>query len=81
MKRVHRRTGSASPWFLASEFVGGIIVGIGAGYLWDHARHTAPWGTLAGSLAGFVVGVWNVWKSFRRALHESSSRDDSASED
>jgi ATP synthase protein I len=48
---------------LSSEFVAGIIVGAGIGWLLDRAFGTSPWGFIAFFLLGFVAGVLNVMRA------------------
>lgn len=45
---------------LSSEFVGGILVGGGLGWLIDYALGTSPLGMIVFLLLGFAVGVINV---------------------
>lgn len=42
--------------------------GCGLGLLVDHVAHTAPWGVVIGLLAGFIVGVWDVYRISIRVL-------------
>jgi ATP synthase protein I len=48
---------------LSSEFVAGVLVGAGIGYLLDRFAGTAPWGMIVFLLLGFVAGVLNVLRS------------------
>jgi ATP synthase protein I len=45
---------------LSSEFVGGILVGGGLGWLMDHFLGTSPLGMMVFLLLGFAAGVVNV---------------------
>ncbi|MCK5745731.1 MAG: AtpZ/AtpI family protein [Oricola sp.] len=62
-----RRTGGgagfASALKLSSEFIGGILVGAGIGYLIDRLAGTSPWGMIVFLLLGFVAGILNVLRS------------------
>lgn len=45
---------------LSSEFVGGVLVGGGLGWLIDHFLGTSPLGMIVFLLLGFAAGVVNV---------------------
>lgn len=48
---------------LSSEFIAGILVGIGVGWLIDRLAGTSPWGLIIFLLLGFTAGVLNVLRS------------------
>jgi ATP synthase protein I len=48
---------------VVSEFVSGVIVGAGLGWLIDRWLGTSPWGMIILLLLGFVAGVLNVLRS------------------
>lgn len=48
---------------LSSEFIAGIAVGAGLGWLIDRLAGTSPWGLIIFLLLGFVAGVLNVLRS------------------
>lgn len=64
---VSRKPKQEDPWLLAAEFVGGILCGLWIGYAVDEHYRLYPWGLLGGSLMGFIVGIWNVWKRLMRS--------------
>jgi ATP synthase protein I len=45
---------------LSTEFMAGVLVGAGIGWLIDHWLGTLPWGTIVFLLLGFAAGVLNV---------------------
>jgi ATP synthase protein I len=45
---------------LSAEFVAGILVGAGLGWLLDRWLGTSPWGLIVLLLLGFAAGVLNV---------------------
>ena len=49
-------TGAA--YRIIAELFGGVLVGLGLGWLVDRVAHTAPWGLIVGVLAGFAVSIW-----------------------
>jgi ATP synthase protein I len=56
-------TGMAQGLKIASEFVAGILVGSGIGYLIDLALGTSPFGLIIFLLFGFAAGVLNVLRA------------------
>ena len=55
--------GMAQALRLASEFIAGILVGAGLGWLADRWLGTSPFGLMIFLLVGFAVGVVNVMRS------------------
>lgn len=48
---------------MASEFVAGVLVGAGIGWLIDKWLGTSPWALVVFLLLGFVAGVLNVLRA------------------
>lgn len=48
---------------IVSEFVSGVLVGAGLGWLIDYWLGTSPWGMIVLLLLGFVAGVLNVLRA------------------
>lgn len=48
---------------LSSEFIAGILVGCGLGWLIDRTFDTSPWGLIVFLMLGFAAGVLNVLRS------------------
>lgn len=48
---------------LSSEFIAGIAVGAGLGWIIDRLVGTSPWGLIVFLLLGFGAGVLNVMRS------------------
>lgn len=48
---------------LSSEFVAGILVGAGLGYLLDTFAGTSPWGLIAFLMLGFAAGILNMLRA------------------
>ena len=55
--------GFAQAMRLSTEFVAGILVGSGIGWLIDSGLGTSPWGLIVFLLLGFVAGVLNVLRT------------------
>ncbi|ESQ92261.1 hypothetical protein ABENE_08850 [Asticcacaulis benevestitus DSM 16100 = ATCC BAA-896] len=45
------------------ELLGGILGGLGLGWLSDEYLHTRPWGIIIGGILGMIVAVYAVVKS------------------
>ncbi len=56
-------SGIAQAMRLSTEFVVGICVGAGVGYLIDRFAGTSPWGLIVFLLLGFAAGVLNVLRA------------------
>ncbi len=56
-------TGYGQAFKLSSEFIAGIAVGLGIGWVVDHWAGTSPWGLIVFLLLGFAAGVLNVMRS------------------
>jgi len=52
--------GSGAGYRLVAELVGGVLVGLGFGWLFDRFFHTAPLGLLSGLLIGAGTAVFLV---------------------
>lgn len=48
---------------ISSEFIGGVLVGAGIGYLIDKIAGTSPWGLIVFLLLGFAAGTLNVMRA------------------
>jgi ATP synthase protein I len=48
---------------LSSEFVAGVVVGGGLGWMIDRIFDTSPWGLIVCFLLGFLAGVLNVMRA------------------
>lgn len=48
---------------LSSEFIAGVVVGTGLGWLIDRVAGTSPWGLIVFLLLGFAAGVLNVLRA------------------
>ncbi|HEY4192619.1 MAG TPA: AtpZ/AtpI family protein [Mesorhizobium sp.] len=48
---------------LSSEFIAGIVVGVGIGWMIDRLAGTSPWGLIVFLLLGFCAGILNILRS------------------
>jgi ATP synthase protein I len=56
-------TGYGQAIKLSSEFIAGVAVGAGLGWVIDRVAGTSPWGLIVFLLLGFGAGVLNVMRS------------------
>ncbi|MGZ3297555.1 MAG: AtpZ/AtpI family protein [Asticcacaulis sp.] len=45
------------------ELFGGILIGLGLGWVVDHYVHTTPWGMTVGTILGMVAAIYAIVKS------------------
>jgi ATP synthase protein I len=57
------RAGIGQAFRLSSEFIAGVVVGAGIGYLVDTFFGTSPWGMIVFFLLGFAAAVLNVMRA------------------
>lgn len=62
-RRESDAKGFALAMRLSTEFVAGVLVGGGIGWLLDSWLGTSPWGLIVFLLLGFVAGVLNVLRA------------------
>ena len=85
------RAGIGHAFRLSSEFIAGVVVGAGIGYLVDTFFGTSPWGLIFFLLLGFAAAVLNVLRAAgmvaesqmrlkpAHELHKQHENDDSGS--
>ena len=57
------RAGYAQAMRMSSEFIAGVLLGAGLGWLIDRVFGTTPWGLIIFLLFGFAAGVLNVLRA------------------
>ena len=57
------RAGIGQAFRLSSEFIAGVVVGAGIGYLVDTFFGTSPWGIIVFFLLGFAAAILNVMRA------------------
>jgi ATP synthase protein I len=69
-RKLERGSGDTSSlgqaFRLSTEFMAGVIVGGGFGWLIDRSFGSKPWGLMIFLLLGFGAGVWNVVRAAGR---------------
>jgi len=51
---------------LLAELIGGVLGGVGFGWLFDRFAHTAPWGIAVGLAGGAGMSVWMAVRTVAR---------------
>eukprot|EP00903_Cladosiphon_okamuranus_P001102 g1100.t1 len=82
-KSQSNSSGYAQAMKLSSEFIAGVLVGAGIGWVADQWLGTAPFGLIVFLLLGFAAGVLNVLRSAgvveqpdAKILSQKDDRDD-----
>jgi ATP synthase protein I len=57
---------------LLADLIGGVLVGLGFGWLLDRYVHTAPWGTIGGLLIGLGVAIFSVVRKATKMSAQAS---------
>jgi ATP synthase protein I len=76
METQTRASNLARGFQLSGEFVAGILLGGGAGWVLDYFAGVSPWGLIVGLLLGFAAGTLNVMRSAGVIAPQGSSWSD-----
>lgn len=61
---------------LGLEFAAAEILGGGLGFWLDKKYHTSPWFLITGVIAGFMLGMYIVWRRAQEmAAHEKTQKE------
>src|ERR1700754_4526441 len=53
---------------IIAELLGGVLVGLAAGFIVDRVFKTTPWGLIAGVLLGFALSIWMARRTANRLM-------------
>lgn len=53
---------------IIAELLGGVLVGLAAGFIADRFLGTGPWGLIVGVLLGFVLSIWMARRTAHRLM-------------
>ena len=53
---------------IIAELIGGVLVGLAAGFIVDRIFRTTPWGLIAGVLLGFALSIWLARRTANRLM-------------
>lgn len=69
---VESESGSADGYRLLADLIGGVLVGLGFGWLLDRYLHTAPFGLIGGSLIGTGASIYLVVRKAMKLSAQAS---------
>lgn len=53
---------------IIAELLGGVLVGLAAGFIVDRVFDTTPWGLIGGVLIGFALSIWMARRTANRLM-------------
>ena len=53
---------------IIAELLGGVLVGLAAGFIVDRILGTTPWGLIGGVLLGFALSIWMARRTANRLM-------------
>lgn len=53
---------------IIAELLGGVLVGLAAGFIVDRVFNTTPWGLIGGVLIGFALSIWMARRTANRLM-------------
>jgi ATP synthase protein I len=53
---------------IIAELLGGVLVGLAAGFIVDRVLDTTPWGLIGGVLIGFALSIWMARRTANRLM-------------
>jgi ATP synthase protein I len=53
---------------IIAELLGGVLVGLAAGFIVDRVFNTLPWGLIGGVLIGFALSIWMARRTANRLM-------------
>jgi ATP synthase protein I len=68
----------AQGYRFVGEVVGGVLGGVGLGWLVDHFAHTQPWGVVGGLLAGTGLSIFTAVSAAAKASKQELAKYGSA---
>ena len=68
--------GVAEGYRLLGEVIGGILCGIGLGWVFDHFAHTTPFGLVIGLLLGTAASAYAAMKSAGAGARRATAKKD-----
>ena len=58
---------------LLADLIGGVLVGLGFGWLLDHYVHTSPWGMVGGLLIGLGLAIFSIVRKAMKLSAQASA--------
>jgi ATP synthase protein I len=64
--KAYGEAGAGEGYRLLAVLIGGVLVGLGLGWFFDHMVHTSPLGLIGGLLIGTAASVYMIARSAMR---------------
>lgn len=58
---------------IVAELVGGVLLGLAAGFICDRFLGTTPWGILGGVLLGFALSIYMARRTANRLMAQAKA--------
>ena len=72
--RAEHEKSSQDGYRLLADLIGGVLVGLGFGWLLDRFAHTAPWGMVGGLLIGMGASIFSVVRKATKLSAQASAK-------
>jgi ATP synthase protein I len=63
---------------IIAELLGGVLMGLAAGFIVDRVFRTTPWGLVGGILLGFALSIWMARRTANRLMAQAKQESGSA---
>jgi ATP synthase protein I len=64
---------SSEAYKIIAELLGGVFIGLGAGFLVDRFFGTNPWGIIGGVLLGFALSIYMARRTANRLMAQAKA--------
>jgi ATP synthase protein I len=71
---ISDESGVGEGYRLLGAMLGGVLGGVGFGWLFDHFVHTAPWGLIGGLLIGTTGAIFSTVRSASRMSDKAAAK-------
>ncbi|WP_419252994.1 AtpZ/AtpI family protein [Caulobacter sp. ErkDOM-YI] len=71
--RAEHEKSSQDGYRLLADLIGGVLVGLGFGWVLDQFAHTAPWGMVGGLLIGMGASIFSVVRKATKLSAQASA--------
>jgi ATP synthase protein I len=71
--RAEHEKSSQDGYRLLADLIGGVLVGLGFGWVLDQFAHTAPWGMVGGLLIGMGASIFSVVRKATKLSAQAST--------
>ena len=58
---------------IIAELIGGVLVGLGLGFIVDRFAGTTPWGIIGGTLLGFALSIYMARRTANRLMAQAKA--------